>query len=466
MPLSDYLRYELCAVGTKVVCAEGDCGACTVLLGRVQEETLCYKPVNSCIQYLYQLDGCHIVTVEGLKLDGEPNAVQEAMMACHGAQCGYCTPGFVVTMCGLFDAQPAGWQATERDIREALTGNLCRCTGYEPIIQAGLTTESSRVVRLHQLYPSAEISAAFRQSMTQSVRVEGANFQGEPRLAFVPTTVEEAVRLKAEHPGSMWIQGGTDISVICNKRGFEPAVVISLANLPAEIREIYLDNNHLHIGAAVSLMQLQTFVQTSLSQLREILETFGGPQIKYAGTLAGNIANGSPIGDTIPWLMVMNAEVEVQSLQGTRRINMNGFYLGYKKLALKPDELITKIICPLPGPQEILKLYKISKRKHLDISIFTAAILLKTQAGKIESARLAMGGVGPVVQRLAETEAFLTDKPLTEATFIEAGKIARAEVAPISDVRGSAEYRLQLAENILRKCFYEISTPEPAGVPV
>ncbi len=462
IPLSDYLRYELGAVGTKVVCAEGDCGACTVLQGRLQGKELTYKPVNSCIQYLYQLDCSHLVTIEGLKQNGQLNPVQNAMVNCHGAQCGYCTPGFVVTMCGLFETKPNGYQPTATDIRDTLTGNLCRCTGYDPIIEAGRCVKTDQIVKLHQLYPPHTMQHAFGQAMRESIRIEAESFEGEPRLFFNPVTVEEAVRLKSEFPNATIIQGGTDISVVCNKRHFEPPVVISFSNLPTELETIRIENEVLVIGTKVSLMQLQTFIADKIPELHAILETFGGPQIKAAGTLAGNIANGSPIGDTIPFLMVMDAEVEATGLKGSRRINLNQFYQGYKKLALQPDEIITRIFCPLPKEDETLKLYKVSRRKHLDIATFTAAILMRRRNQQINSTRIAYGGVGPTVVRLPKTEASLAGKAFGLSTFEEAGKIAQTEISPITDVRGSQAYRLQLAENILLKFFYDTAEKQEA----
>lgn len=468
MTLSDYLRYDLAATGTKVVCAEGDCGACTVMLGRLKEGELAYKPVNACIQYLYQLDCTHVVTVEGLRSGEALNPVQEAMMACHGAQCGYCTPGFIVAMCGLFDERKQAAEAgpvQAGDIRDALTGNLCRCTGYEPIIQAGLSVAEDRVTGLHRLYPPQEMISTFTDALKVPVRLEGVNFDGQPRLAFIPVSLPEAVAFKASHPGLTVIQGGTDVSVVCNKRGFEPAVIMSLSNLVEPgLEEISLQKSNppaLLIGAKATLSQLETLSATACPELHAILETFGGPQIKQAGTLAGNVANGSPIADSTPFLMVMNAEVELTGVNGSRRVNMNDFYTGYKQNVMAPDELITRFECPLPAEDEILKLYKVSRRKHLDISTFTAAFLMRLDGqNRIASIRIAYGGVAATVVRLPGTEAFLTGRPFELGTFEEAGTVAVSEISPLSDVRGSSAYRNLLAENILQKFFFDAQARE------
>lgn len=468
-PLSDYLRYGQGASGTKVVCAEGDCGACTVLLGLVNAGEIVYRPVNACIQYLYQLDGTHVITVEGLKVHGALNPVQEAMVKCHGAQCGYCTPGFIVAMTALQDdlLQHESLQkicpVTEQDVKNALTGNLCRCTGYEPILKAGVALNEisgqGNALSLKDLYPPREMLSDMAACGQEAVLLES-----EGRTFFKPVTVSEAVAFKAQHPNTTVISGGTDVSVFCNKRDFEPPVVMSTAHLQG-LDEIELNEGVMSVGAKVTLSQLEAFVETLIPELHQILVVFGSPQIKNAGTLAGNIANGSPIGDSLPFLFVMDAEVELTGIAGSRRVNINQLYTGYRQLDMRPDEMITRILIPLPKADEVLKLYKVSKRKHLDISTFAAALLMKRNGEQIEDIRIAYGGVGPVVLRLPETEAFLTGKAFSEAVFQEAGEIAVREITPISDVRGSDRYRFLLAANILVKFYLEVSeTLEAAAV--
>ena len=456
-PLTDYLRYGLAKTGTKVVCAEGDCGACTVLVGRICGDELMYKPLNACIQYLYQLDCTHIVTIEGLKTEGQLNAVQTAMMNCHGAQCGYCTPGIVVAMCGMFhekacanDLKPA----TRTDVRNALTGNLCRCTGYDAILQAGEAVKPAEFPALPKLYPSKEMISEFKKHQSQSVEIHS-----EDRTAFIPASIKEATTFKSKHPDAVWITGGTDVSVFCNKRDFEPPEIISLSNLP-DLSEIKVEQDHLVVGGKATLTQLEEAVQMYYPELHKMLEYFGSPQIKHAGTLAGNIANGSPIGDTLPFLYVLNAEVEFTGASGARRVNINNVFLGYRKLDIKSDELITRVFIPLLKKNETLKLYKISKRKHLDISTLMAAIVMRKNGHKIEDIRIAYGGVGPMILRLTKTEAFLVKEGFHEESFCKAGELALSEITPIGDVRGSKDYRLQLARNILQKFYLE--TAEPA----
>ncbi len=453
MPLSSFVRNELAASGTKVVCEEGDCGACSVLFGRVQNGEMTYRPVNSCIQFLYQLDCSHIVTIEGLKDDGQLNAVQNAMVECHGAQCGYCTPGFVVTMCSMFDRRPP---VSEQDVKDGLTGNLCRCTGYEPIIKAALAVNPDKITKLAKLYPSEEMMADFSQHQNLSLSLQSA----EHRL-FVPSSLSEAVKFKQENPSAVVVSGGTDVCVYWNKRGSEPPVLLSLANVD-EMLGLAADPQSMTVGARVTLAELEDFVRTRIPSLANILWLFGSPQIRNAATLAGNIANASPIADSIPFLFVMDAQVELVGPKGARFVNMNQLYTGYKQMDMSPDELIVRVHIPVPQSDETVKLYKVSKRKHLDISAFTAAVRIKREGRMIKKAAIAYGGVAATVVRLPKTEAFLQGKPFDLETLTQAGETARSEITPISDVRGSSDFRLVLAANILQKLYFDV---EQQGTP-
>jgi xanthine dehydrogenase small subunit len=456
--LSRFLRQDQRATGTKIVCEEGDCGACTVLIGRIEEGRLRYLPVNSCIQFLFQLDCAHVVTVEGLGNSRDLTPLQDAMVRCHGAQCGYCTPGFVMAMAGLLEVCE---RPKAQDVREAITGNLCRCTGYEPIVRAGVETKDQP--RVDALYPPEPILDAIREVESRSVQLE--NFAR-------PVTLSEALEVKAKRPESVIVQGATDYGVWRTKRGFSAPAVLSLDGVPG-LRDIRLEDRLLTVGARATLAELERVIGDLVPSFAPILNRFGSPQIKNAGTLAGNIANASPIADSVPLLFVLEARLELSSTSGIRVVPIREFYLGYKKLDLAPGEIITRILIPLPEESDELRLYKVSKRSHLDISSFTAAVLMRRSGAAIASVRIAFGGVGPVVLRLAKTEAYLAGKPFALETFARAGELARDEVAPISDVRGSKDYRLQLAENILQRYFHESvgappsaasAQPVPAGV--
>jgi len=428
--LANWLRYRVGATGTKIVCEEGDCGACTVLIRRSTAEE--FKPVNSCIQILAQLDGASIVTVEGLKLNGALSAVQESMVIHQGAQCGYCTPGFIVAMTAMYETCN---RVDEKQVRVGLTGNLCRCTGYEPIIKAALTVDATNSPKVRELYPHVP-------DARDAVRIESF---------FAPTTTEDAVRFKADNPGCTIIQGATDVGVWITKRQFTAPAMLFLGKIAA-LNELQQKQDRLAVGANVTLAKFEEFIRDRIPELYRILNVFGSAQIRCAGTVVGNIANGSPIGDLLPYLFVADAQLELAGTSGTRVVPIPSFYRGYKKFDLKPDEIITRVFVPVVT--DTLKLYKVSRRKDLDISAFTAAIRLRMN-GRIEEARIAYGGVAPTVVRLPKTEAFLTGKAPSGDLFQRAGELARSEVKPITDVRGSADYRLQLAENILSKFWYE-----------
>ena len=443
--LSNYLRYDFGATGTKIVCEEGDCGACSVLIRRPSPASAPatdsadeFLPINSCIFSMFQLDGASIVTVEGLKL----NPVQQAMIACHGAQCGYCTPGFVVAMTGLFETIDV---VDESSARQGLVGNLCRCTGYEPIIKAACSVDGASMKKMRELYP---------QTIDDN---EDVLIEEEGRTFFAPATLDEALSFKRKFKPCTIVQGATDVGVWINKRSYSAAAMMSLAKL-RELNDLREEDGAIVAGANVTLTQFENFTRDRIPELHRILNIFGSPQIKNAGTLVGNIANGSPIGDTLPYLFVSGATLELASVDGTRTIAVGDFYRGYKQFDLEPHEIITRVRVPIVRDDRV-RLYKVSRRRDLDISAFTAAIRLRVSNSHIEQATIAYGGVAPVVMRLPKTESYLAGKSIASDTFEEAGRIARGEVSPISDVRGSRDYRLQLAENILMKFYYDALSP-------
>ncbi|MGP0065824.1 MAG: xanthine dehydrogenase molybdopterin binding subunit [Isosphaeraceae bacterium] len=445
--LVEYLREQRGLVGTKIGCAEGDCGACTVLVGVPEAGTIRYRPSASCIRPLYQLDGTHIVTIEGLTPVGGQSPIQRAMIDYHGSQCGFCTPGFVVAMEGAFES---GASADEDDLRTGLAGNLCRCTGYMPILDAGLSVAADGAGRhpLSSLYPSREMYEELAARAGAPLRIETSQ-----RVFFRPNRLEDAVAFRARHPDAVIVSGGTELGVQRNKRGLEPTIVLSLAGL-GELAKIFRDVDVLSVGANVTWRQLQAFSRDTLPEIQALTLRFGSPQIRNVATLVGNIAHGSPVADSLCLLLIVGAQLELIGACGTRRVGIDGFYRGPKQTVLAADEFITRVLIPLPARDEIVKLYKISKRKEMDVSTFRAGIRIAREGDRIGSAAIAYSGVGPTARRLPRTEAFLAGRPFSEATFREAGKRARAEVEPISDVRGSRDFRLQLAENVLLK-FYQ-----------
>ena len=460
--LSDFLRIRLGLVGTKIVCSEGDCGACTVLVGRPGIETdrgeLDYATIDSCILFMFQLDGCHVISVEGLKTNGELSPVQRAMVDCHASQCGFCTPGFVMSMVGVLENTA---EVGPSELRRAMTGNLCRCTGYTPIIEAGLKLSGEPLERVGERYPPAEMIEDFRRHAATTISVSYTS-QGRERLLFSPTSIEEAVGLLAEHPEAKIVAGATDVGVQINKGGAHGDVTIDL-NRVAELEGVRIDDGKLIAGARATWTELEHATEGVVPEFHQILTRFGSPQIRNIGTLGGNIANASPIADSLPFLFVCEAEVELQGPGGVRRVNINDFYQGYKQTALEPGELIVRVSIPLPRAEETLRLYKVSKRWDLDIASFTAAILVQIDEGMIARAAVAFGAVGPTVFRARRTEAFLTGRSFSEETMRAAGDVAVEEVSPISDVRGSREYRYRLTRNVLVKFYHETQESEAAA---
>lgn len=446
LPLAEFLRLERRLTGTKIVCAEGDCGACTVLLGRPDGERLRYEVANSCILFLYQLDGLHVVTVEGLQHAGKIHPVQEAMVVCHGSQCGYCTPGFVCSLTGLFEEHA---RPELDDLRLGLTGNLCRCTGYVQILEAGQAVNAATLPRLNEIYTPRDMLDELRQTVPVSVHLETRN-----RSFFAPRRLEDALAFRARHADAVIVSGNTELGVLRNKKGYEPDRLLSLKRIPG-LAEIAVHAGTATLGANVTWTQLEAFSHKALPEFYRIIIRFGSPQIRNVATLAANVANGSPIADSLPLLFVAEAEVELTSLRGTRRVRLDRFYNGYKLKDLAADEIITRIHLPLPPADDLLRLYKVSRRNDLDIATFGAAIRIRRDGGRIARAWIAYSGVAATVVRLPRTEEFLSGMPFTEATFAAAGCVAAEEIKPISDVRGSRDYRTQLAENVLVKFWWD-----------
>jgi xanthine dehydrogenase small subunit len=458
LSLSDYLRYRRGLVGTKIVCSEGDCGSCTVLVGQPQANEIVYQPIDSCIRFMFQLEGVHIVTVEGLGgsdgcQENELTPIQQAMVDCHGSQCGFCTPGFVMAMHGLCE-EYNGQKPSEEDWRHGLTGNLCRCTGYTPILEAGKRAAGQGIAKLNEFYPAAPIVRELSGLAGDTPDLRSP----DGKRAYCPASLDDAIEFRRANPQAKIVAGATDVGVQLNKRVIEPVVFLDL-NRVKELEGVEIASNDgekaIVAGTRATWTQLLDVCQDAAPQFAEIVSVFGSPQIRHVGTIGGNVINASPIADSLPFMFVMDAELELVGPSGSRWVNINDFYQGYKKFDLRPDELLARIRISLPGQDELLRLFKVTRRRDLDISTFTAAIRLRLDGDTIEQAALAYGAVGPTVVRLRKTEQFLQGKPFGEGTMQAAGDLAVSEITPISDVRGSSDYRYQLARNILMKFYYE-----------
>lgn len=481
--LSDYLRFGCGATGanrltgTKVACAEGDCGACTVLVGRLAADggELEYVPIDACIAFVYQLDRTHVVTVEGIAAEGKLSPVQSAMVGCHGSQCGFCTPGFVMALHGLVetchDSQDVR-QLADAELRLGLSGNLCRCTGYAQILEAGMAIEPTQVTRMQSRFDSAAITNDLASLQAGPVHVNAPSapesngrVPGPAIEVFLPSTLEELLTQRAARPGSMLVSGATDVGVQVNHGQLAPASVIATQFVP-ELHQLEVTAKELIVGAAVRWARLAYFIRDRVPEYKAVLDRFGSPQIRHMGTLVGNLANASPIADSIPFHFVTESTIELASAEGRRSVPIEKFYRGYKQLDLRSNEVITAVRTPLPAAGALLKLYKISRRRDLDISTVTAAFLIEMDGDGdvIRRARIAVGGVGPTVLRLPRAEATLVGRQFDLPTMQAVGRLARQEISPISDVRGSDTYRSQLIENLFQK-FYFDRAPQATAAP-
>ena len=448
--LADFLRHEYDLPGTKVVCGEGDCGACTVLLGKDigEDGKLIYKAVNSCILPLYLLDGAHVVTVEGLKKENELSEVQQKMVDCHGSQCGYCTPGFICSLTWMTEKLKSKDEViTEKRAKNFTTGNLCRCTGYAPIIKAATSIELEKVELLKDKYHDPKYLELVKKIKRESLVIADKNLN-----IILPASLEEALLLKAVEPKLKIVAGNTDLGVMANKGRGQFFDVMSLTHV-SELKKISSTKDFITVGATVTLSEFEDFVENQIDELKDLLHIFASPQIKNQGTLIGNVLNASPIGDTIPFLMVSEAIVYISSAREDPAVPLTKFYLGYKQLDLKADELVTKIKIPRLKANEKMSLFKVSMRKDLDISAVTFAGIIKVENNLIEEARVAYGGVAATVLRLRSVENFFKGKEFNKTTFDQASLMIDELISPLSDLRASKEYRKLVAKNFLKK-FY------------
>lgn len=454
MMLSDYLRYVKGLTGTKVVCAEGDCGACTVLRAFDRPDFL---PMNACIVTVAQMDGSSLVTVDALAEGEKLTPVQSAMMTCHGSQCGFCTPGFVMALTGLVEkklcSEPARRSVSDRDAKNALTGNLCRCTGYKPILEAAASVDLLKCESLERRFWSRKLQLDLAKVRSEPLLLEDETFR-----FYAPTTLRQAAKALAVKSDAKVVAAATDLGVTHNKWRERIRHVVSL-HLISELYELKRSRGRISVGARVTLGELRNATLEILPELAKFLDIFASPQIKNVATLIGNVANASPIADTPPFLLVSDAVVETFGPRGERSVPISKFFVGYRKTALKKGELIKSISFAIPDKSETLVLRKVSERKDLDISSVNAAFHIAwadTDKTKIKSARVAIGGVAATTLRLKKTEAFLGGQTLDREVIDGAVAVLHDEINPISDVRGSSAFRHVLVENIFRRFFAEV----------
>jgi xanthine dehydrogenase small subunit len=444
----EYLRDVRGRTGTKEGCAEGDCGACTVVLGELANEgsRIDYRAVNSCIRFLPTIDGKELVTVESLQqARASLHPVQQALVDKHGSQCGFCTPGFVMSLFGLYLNDPS---PTREDVVTTLSGNLCRCTGYRPIIDAGCSMSS---------YPQpAKWSRDDAQSAARVTRLR--NLQSDAALAFsgfsAPTNVDELAAILAARPESLVLAGGTDVGLWVTKQLRDLPPIVYIGAVP-ELKEMRTTETSVRIGAAVSLTDAWQFLCTSYPTLKELALRFASPPVCNAGTLCGNIANGSPIGDSMPILLALGAEIELRRGQQTRRLPLDQFYLGYQRNDLQPGEFVVAVLVPLMSRGAHVASYKVSKRFDQDIAAVCAGFAIELDGDRVASARLGFGGMAAMPARARKAEAALSGMQWCAETVDAAVTALNEDFQPLSDLRASKEYRLLAAGQLLRRFYRE-----------
>jgi len=436
--LLDWLRDRRGLKGTKEGCAEGDCGACTVVLERADSAGgVRREAINACIALLGQIDGAGVRTVEGLEgADGAPHPVQLALAESGGTQCGFCTPGFVMT---AFAFAAGGEKPDLEIIHDALAGNLCRCTGYRPIVEA-MARIAGAPVDPPQVLPA---------------RADSAVFDG---TFFAPHTLDDLLGLRVAHPDAVLLAGGTDLGLLASRARTPPASVIHVAHVP-ELRVIRPDKEQITIGAAVTYAEAMPTLIGLYPGLKTYLARLGSRQIRTLGTIGGNIGTASPIGDMPPVLLALEASLRLASVRGARDLPLDQFFLGYRRTALAPDEVIESLTMPVLWPHEVFFCDKLSKRRDQDISSVAGAYRLRIRDGRIEEARVAFGGMAAIPRRAAGVEAALKGRAFAEATFEAAVSALARDFQPIDDWRGSGAYRQQAAGNLLRRLYWRIAEP-------
>lgn len=456
--LLDYLRYDKARTGTKEGCGEGDCGACTVVVGSVKNGVLKFDAVNACILFLPMLDGKLILTVEDLASPGgRLHPVQQAMADLHGSQCGFCTPGFVMS---IYAHLRSGGARDLDSINTALVGNLCRCTGYGPIIDAtrkALTeTLNDHLTALEENWVRELEALANPKTLELSW---SCPHRGTTKKYYAPKTTEALATLMADHPNATLLAGGTDVGLWVTKQLRDLPCLIYLGQI-VELEKISENKDHISLGAGATYADALPILGHHFPDLGEVIRRIGSTQIRNSGTIGGNVANGSPIGDSLPLLIALNTTVILQSVKGVRSLPLEDYFIAYGHQERRPDEFVAALEIPYLEQDQHFRAFKISKRFDQDISAVCAAFAITLDKGLVRTARIAYGGMAATPARASLTEKTLIGAPWTEKTIHAATAALETDYHPIGDMRSSAEYRMKVAQNLLLKCFVEHQEPQ------
>jgi len=447
LTLLDFLRNERQRCGTKEGCAEGDCGACTVVIADLDEGELKLKAVNSCIVFVASLDGKQVITVEDLKSpDGVLHPVQQAMVDLHGSQCGFCTPGFIMSLFALYHTES---NPDLESITDSLIGNLCRCTGYRPILDAARAAVDDRPKH----YWDNAIDEIFKRLETfkDDQNVEIVQSTGN---YFIPREIDSLLKLKSKHPASYLLAGGTDLGLFVTKRKMHLDTIIQVTEV-AELKNIRIEQSDITLGAAVTYSDAMPVLKEYFPSFADLVLRLGSRQIRNLGTIGGNLVNASPIGDSPPALIALDSRVVITSVRGDRELPLFEFFKDYRKTALESDEILKEVIIPRIDDSLYFKTYKLSKRFDQDISSVCGAYKLQLDDQKIQDIRICYGGMAATPKRAYHTEDYLKSKVWDRETIDAAmGELAK-DFNPMNDFRGSADYRKLACQNLLMRFYLE-----------
>ena len=452
MTVLEYLRNVERLTGTKEGCAEGDCGACTVVLGELNGDALEYKAINSCIQFVPALHGKQLIAVEHLRQpDGKLHPVQQAMVDQHGSQCGFCTPGFVMS---LFAMYRNGSDSSRAELDIGLSGNLCRCTGYAPIVRAANEVLPKKETDSFHQCEAETIAKLKKLDSTKSLSIQHNGYH-----CIVQTKISELKKFLASHPDSIIVAGATDVGLWVTKEHQELRKVVYVGGIRS-LKNISFKNNYLNIGAAVTISEALPQLSKHFPDIYEMLIRFGSVQIRNSATVCGNIANGSPIGDLPPALIALGAKVVLESHKGKRTLDLENFFIDYGKQDRQADEFVKEIKIPVHSSDCEFRVYKISKRYHQDISAVCGAFFIEITEARISRARICYGGMAATPKRALNSEKALHNAIVEPAACGMAMEALQKDFSPITDFRGTSDYRMLTAMNLLRKFFLDISADQ------